>query len=397
MLFELLLATLLGIAFGVITGLAPGIHVNLVSVMLLSLAPLLLRYTNVVVLASFIIAMAVTHTFLDFIPSVYVGAPEESTAMAALPGHKMLLKGEGYGAVKITVIGSFGGLLVTVLLTPIFLQYFDDVYAFLNPHIPMMLLLIISYMLLKDRNRKWNLLLFSLSGALGLIALNLPQLKEPLLPMLSGLFGFSGLLESLRQNVHVPPQRISDVPVSKRSAAKAIGVGTIAGSAAGFFPGLGPAQVAVLASQFIHAMDDKGFMMLVGCIGTVNFAISLATLAVIEKARNGAVVVVAQLLPDVSHLLMIFTAVLLISGGIAVILTLMAAKVFSRMITKVNYQKLVLGVMGFVLLLVFLFSGWLGLLVLATATAIGLIAPVKNIARNHLMGCLIVPVLAQML
>ena len=397
MYVHILIATMIGILFGIITGLAPGIHVNLVSAVLFSIASILLRYTNAIVLACFIISMALTHTFLDFIPSVYVGAPEESTAMAVLPGHKMLLKGKGYNAVKITVIGSFGGLLLTVLLTPVFLTYFDAIYNFLNPHIAIILLLIISYMLLKDRNRKWNILLFALSGGLGLLVLNMPTLKEPLLPMFSGLFGFSGLVESLRQKVNIPPQTIEDIPVSKKTAAKAVLAGTIAGSAAGFFPGLGPAQVAVLSSQFLHNLGDKGFLMLVGSIGTVNFAVSLATLAVLAKARNGAIIVVSQLLPDISQLLLIFIAVLLMSGGIATILTLTTAKYFSRMITKVNYQKLVMGVMAFVLLLVFLFSGWLGLIVLATATTIGMIAPLKGVPRNHLMGCLIVPVLLQLL
>ncbi len=101
MFLEILLAILLGILAGIITGLTPGIHINLISVMLLSVSPVLLKYTNPIALAVFIIAMSVTHTFLDAIPSIFLGAPESATALGVLPGHRYLLKGYGLMAVSV--------------------------------------------------------------------------------------------------------------------------------------------------------------------------------------------------------------------------------------------------------------------------------------------------------
>ncbi|MGM0409019.1 MAG: tripartite tricarboxylate transporter permease [Bacteroidota bacterium] len=100
MFLELILAILLGLMFGTITGLTPGIHLNLISVMLLSASPILLQYTNPLALAVFIITMSVTHTFLDSIPSILLGAPESDTALGVLPGHRYLLKGQGLMAVN---------------------------------------------------------------------------------------------------------------------------------------------------------------------------------------------------------------------------------------------------------------------------------------------------------
>ena len=106
MFLQILLAIILGITAGTITGLIPGIHVNLISIILISLSPTLLGYTNVLVLSCFIIGMAVTHSFLDSIPSIFLGAPDSDNVLIVLPGHKLLLEGKGYEAVKLTIVGS---------------------------------------------------------------------------------------------------------------------------------------------------------------------------------------------------------------------------------------------------------------------------------------------------
>ena len=75
--------------------------------------------------------MAITHTFTDFLPSIFLGAPDEDTALSTLPGHRFLLKGKGYGAVRLTLIGSFFGLLVALALSPIFIVALPYFYPWL--------------------------------------------------------------------------------------------------------------------------------------------------------------------------------------------------------------------------------------------------------------------------
>ena len=53
MLVELLLAVVLGCLMGIITGITPGLHINLVALMLLSVSAYLLDYVNVVVVSAF--------------------------------------------------------------------------------------------------------------------------------------------------------------------------------------------------------------------------------------------------------------------------------------------------------------------------------------------------------
>ncbi|MBU0461073.1 MAG: tripartite tricarboxylate transporter permease [Nanoarchaeota archaeon] len=391
---EVLIVVLLGIMAGIFTGLTPGVHINLVSILLLSLSPLLLQHTSAVVLCCFIIAMAVTHTFLDAIPSIFLGAPDSDQVLNVLPGHKLLLEGKGFEAVKLTVIGSLLCLIFAVLLVPALIPFVGLVYPFLNKYMGFLLLGITLFMVFKDKNRFKNLFLFLISGVLGIIVLSIPNLKDPLFPLLSGLFGTSMLAVSLTQKVNIPEQKIEEtLHLPKKEIAKAVIGGSIAGTMTGFFPGLGPSQGAVLSTQFLRKMTDYGFMILVGGLNTVNFIISLVALLVIDKARNGAVIVMQELIAIDSKTLLIFLAVVLIVGAAATFLTLKITKIFSRLFRYVKYEDVVQYVIMLIIVLVFYFSGFLGLVVLATATLVGIMASEMNIARNHAMGCLLLPVL----
>jgi putative membrane protein len=395
MFTELIIFLVLGVCAGIVTGLIPGIHINLVSLLLLSASPFLLQYTDVLSLGIFIISMSITHTFLDAIPSIFLGAPDADQAMNVLPGHKLLLKGKGFEAVKLTVIGSLGALILSILLVPILIPTVRFIYPLIKDYIGIILLVIVIYMIMKDNKRSWNFIVFIMSGILGLIVLNIPNLNNPLFPMLSGLFGLSMLVKSLAEKVNIPEQKITNtIKIKKSVLAQAIGSGTLAGTLTSFFPGLGPAQGAVLASQLTRNLGNYGFMILVGGIGTVNMILSLVTLYTLDKARNGAVIVISQLLETITLTQVgIFMSCILIVGGIAAYLTLNIAKVFSKVIGLVNYQIMLLTIIIFISALVFYFSGFLGIFILLISTMIGIVPGELGVARNHSMGCLLMPVI----
>src|SRR3989338_5696217 len=202
------------------------------------------------------------------------------------------------------------------------------------------------------------------------------------------------LIVSLMQKSKIPKQKITDeLTISNKESAKAVGAATLTGSFVSFFPGLGPAQAAVIGSQIVGSLENYEFLILVGGINTVNMAVSLVSLYTIEKARNGAVLAIMELLPSINlKILLLFIAVALFAGGIATFLTLYLAKFFVKLMEQVNYQKLCLSVIIFITILVFYFSSWIGLLILLASTAIGIIPNVLNIKRSHNMGCLILPV-----
>ncbi|MBU0762952.1 MAG: tripartite tricarboxylate transporter permease, partial [Candidatus Altiarchaeota archaeon] len=113
-MFRYVLFCLIGCLFGVVTGLTPGLHVNTVCVMGLSM------YSRIGVdeleFALAMVCMSVTHTFLDYIPAIFIGVPEESTALSVLPTHRLVLEGKAFDAVKITATGSLLGLVYSIVL-----------------------------------------------------------------------------------------------------------------------------------------------------------------------------------------------------------------------------------------------------------------------------------------
>src|SRR3989344_4213767 len=250
MIIEIIIATLLGIVFGIFTGLIPGVHVNLVVTLLFGASAYFLNFVNIVALSSFIVSMSLVHTFLNAIPAIYLGAPEdEGDALNVLPWHRMLLQGKAYEALMLTLTGSTLALIIGVLISPLIIFSLPVFYETIEKYIGYILVV-----------------LFILAGVYGLTVLNL-DMRNPLFPMLSSLFGTAGLLISFKDKIKIPKQEICKLEVDKKEIAKALGVSTIIGSFVSVMPGLGPAQAAILGSQIVK-LTDKGFLILVGALET---------------------------------------------------------------------------------------------------------------------------------
>ena len=238
-------------------------------------------------------------------------------------------------------------------------------------------------------------MVFLWSGTLGLIVFSIPNLRQPLFPLLSGLFGFSLLIVSLLQKSVIPKQDFTKpLTISKKNVFKSVSAASGVGFVAAFLPGFGSSQAAIVATNIVGDIGDEGFLSLVGGINTANMLISIATAYTLDKARNGAIVAVKELMGGISmQQMMVFLGAALCAGGIAAILAIILSKVFARLIVKVNYAKIVMGIIIFITILTIYFDGLVGLGILITATAIGLVTASWKIGKNHLMGCLILPVI----
>ena len=396
MIIEFILALLLGILAGTFTGLAPAIHINLVSVGIIAVSPFLLNFVQPIVLVIFIVAMSITHTFTDFIPSIFLGAPDEDTALSVLPGHKLLLKGRGYDAVIFTLYGSIVAIFIIFLLSPLFMFFLPKIYQYIKIFIPFILIITSSSLILGDKNKRvLAFVVFALSGFLGLATLNL-QMKEPLLPLLTGLFGSSSLITSIMKKTKLPKQRITklkEIKIKLKRFFRVVLASFIASPLCSFLPALGSSQAAIIGAEISgRKMEERGFLLLIGAVNTIVMGLSFVTLYAIQKSRTGSAVAVSKLLENFSlaHLGIIMLAVL-ITGIIAFFLTIFLAKIFCRTIMKINYNKLSFFILLFIMVVVTIFSGWLGILVFIVSTATGLIAILLGVRRTHLMGCLLIP------
>ncbi len=391
-----LVCTIVGILVGIITGLFPGIHVNLVSALLVLSAPALMGFVPPWGIALVIIAIAITHTFLDSVPSIFLGAPDPDMAAGALPGHQLLFEGKGYEAVALTVVGSIMGLAGTVILIPIvypFLQSVND--GLKNIMIWLLVAAVLVNIIAEGKKIVYACIVVILTGILGTLVLEWPDLDQPLFPLLSGLFGGSTLLLALQSGASPPPQKKPESLVLPKKHNFLVWFSMVAaGSITGLLPGLGSAHAAFLATYVVRNIERRSFLILIGGINTVNFLFSLAAFAAIDKARNGAVAAVQQLIGTVSLQVMIgFIGCALIAGGIASLLTLWCAKHAAVFITKINYRAMCICVFCLLVVMSVVLSGWWGLLIFMVATAAGLLSPLFNIRRTHAMACLMLPVI----
>ncbi|MCL7415810.1 MAG: tripartite tricarboxylate transporter permease, partial [ANME-2 cluster archaeon] len=84
----LIICIVVGFFLGVFSGLVPGIHTNTFAFIMAAFAPWLLEWgLSPLCIAATVVSTSLTHTFLNIIPSVFLGAPEADTSLAVLPGH----------------------------------------------------------------------------------------------------------------------------------------------------------------------------------------------------------------------------------------------------------------------------------------------------------------------
>ena len=392
MLVQILLGIFIGLLCGTFTGLAPGIHVNLVCAILVANAAFFLGIASLPAIIAFVIALSVTHTYLDSIPSVFLGAPSTDKILGVLPGHRYLLRGEGLIAIRLMQIGALAASSLTVLLAWPLALLLTSTSRFLSRWLAPLLLGLVLFQLVMTRDRLLSVGLFLLSGLFGLLVFSLQGLENSLFALLSGLFGAATLVTSSHESI--PLQKTSTtVEIGARGLATAAFAGEISGLLTAIFPGLGSGSAATLSTAFAELKEEL-FLVVTGVIGTVNFLASIITYWVIDKARNGSIVAVREFAGSATPgIILICCGSALVAAGLASLLLSGLAPRFLAIMARIPYGTTVKGVLVLLFVLAGVLCGWWGLVIMTTGTALGLIAQQLNIQRIHLMGCLIVPVL----
>jgi len=387
MLFEIILALLFGVIVGTFTGLFPGIHINLVGALLVSLSVSLLAQIPVIYLVTFIVAMAITHTFLDFVPSVLLGCPNTDTELSVLPGHELLKNGEGYSAIMLTAYGGLASIFLLLFVSFPLIVLAKNFYKEIIFTIPYILIFICLMLIFLEKSKFKAFLVVFLTGVLGYVVLNM-NLEQSLLPLLSGLFGASNLILSIKTKTRIPEQKITK---PREPLLRPLIGALIASPFCGFLPGLGSGQAAVIGST-ISKSDKKGFLILLGATNTLVMGFSFLSLYAIGKTRTGAAAAIKELIGNSdTNTFLLMLAVVLISGITSFFLTKHLAKFFALNITRINYSTISYITLAVLTLVVLFVSGFLGLLILTISTLTGIYCISLKIKRTNMMGCLLIP------
>ncbi|OIO62421.1 hypothetical protein COV22_01480 [Candidatus Woesearchaeota archaeon CG10_big_fil_rev_8_21_14_0_10_47_5] len=390
MLVQILLAIALGTSVGIVTGLLPGIHINLVCSVVL--ASFINSLFSPLVLAVLLLSMATSNLLSCFICSTFLGVPSEEQALSVLPAQRLALQGRGMLALKLYVFGCFLGIMLCWLMAPAIIPLLTWAYRIMKPYTAHALIGLAVFTVWRERDanlRFWCLIVFLISGVLGLVLLN-SSMNEPLLVMLSGLFGVSNLLLAGSRSARLAEQQECRAEVRPAHLLPALACGSMVS----VMPTLGAGQASIIASHLALLRGEKDYLFTNGAITGVSFVTSILTAYAFGKARNGSTAMALGLIEQLdTRLLAMFAAATLIAACIATPLVLRLGGIIAGMVSRINYRIFSYIITAFVCLVVLLLCGPLGIIGLVAAVSIGIVAITSRISRTAAMGCLIVPVI----
>ncbi len=439
-LFLIILFCILGVITGIATGLLPGLHVNNIALILLSLSgaiigsfSFLFKYGIseqfiLVLICVYIISTSISHTFHDVIPSTFLGAPDEDTALSVLPAHSLLMEGKGYEAVALSALGSYGAIVFCfLLLFPIRFIIGEPLFFYETlREIMFWVLVAISILMIGTEKARvdvfgikgifpsvmgmvFAVFVFFLSGVFGMIIFDVPVdspigLSSPVLfPALAGLFGTPTLLTSLMTKPVIPEQIIEE-PVldkkTKRSSSLSVMTGSLGGILVSIIPGITSATGTILAMNARGESDKRQTIVTLSAVNTACAFFVVVVLFIILRSRSGATLAAKELM-SVSEWTAIFMPTylsylliaLLLGGTLSYFLTLKVGKIFAKHFGNVPYALVVKLTIMLIVVLVFLFTGLMGILILVVATCIGLLPVEWGVRRSHCMGILLIPII----
>ena len=409
----ILYMSLLGAAIGTFSGMVPGIHVNTLAAMMLAgypfltdvLSPFIPSELLPLCIASCIMSASIVHSFVDYVPSVFIGAPDPDDIISALPGHRLLLEGRGMVAVRSAAIGSCVGACTSIILAiPLQLILLSGMSDYLDSITAIAIIAVIILMILHEKDPKgmmWCCILLVLSGLLGLICMDLdiPSTgiftgSTMIFPMLTGLFGMPAMIGSLR-NPSICAQSDDTVyPVGPVPGIK----GVLTGMLIGWFPGITSTTGAILSDSVTPERTPEGFISMIASIGTSASIIMLVTMSITGKGRSGTMIIMGDILGDsvigplnTCFMLLLLTAA--VAAFLGYLSTIMCGKFMSAVINNIDTILLNKACITLVVTLVILMTGPYGIMILIVSTMLGFL-PIKiGISRVYLTGCLLIPAL----
>ncbi len=401
-------AILIGICLGVISGLIPGIHNNTFSALILAYLPLLFELFSPEEVALIIFTNAITHTFIDILPSVFIGVPDEDTALSILPSHEMVLEGRGFHAVSISAFSSMLSFLVSLPVFLLFNLFLFSNWRFLYSITPIFLLLVIFFLVFSEKGdiyagplniwlkRGYSFFIIILSGIIGYFAFKYSFYAEIragssiFIPMMLGFFAVPVVYAGMQNRSEIPEQRVSlSIPEVKH-----VLPGSFSGALVSLFPGVSSGIAAVISTARLGSKE--AYISAISAANTSNAMLCFSVLFSTGFTRSGAANAFKSVIG--SHFnnneVMNLILVGLFVAALSLIITLILGVVFSKFIVKMERaSRLSSAILAFVFLYTMYMTGVFGILILIFSSITGLLAARLGVKRVASMGCIILPVL----
>ena len=383
-MFDFLFYLVIGFGLGAIAGLIPGMHPNLIGLISLGFLP-----AEGIVIS--IVTMLVSSQFFELIKMVFLFVPEESNVLAMHPVFSFVKQGKGIIALRYCLTGLIIAFLISIIASPLILQIVPFVITNIREYVPFILLIVASYLVLRDKKRHFAIIIFILAGIVGYFGLN--SMNQPLLVLLTGFFAIPVLLE-LKQSF--PKQILStESKIEKPSLVRGVIAAFISSLMLVFLPAVGPAQASVFSRGILKKIED--FFVAIGAISGFDVIFSIILLFTIGKARIGILESFGHVFTVDLNLFVVMMIIALLTSVISYFIVFYSANRLALLIPRINYKKLSYIIIAFLTIIIFLFDGFVGLGFFVLAGLIGIVANKFTNSMTHCMGSLIIPTIIYLL
>jgi putative membrane protein len=428
MILTAVLSVLAGTVLSCFLAILPGLHIYNV----MGLAALFLYSLHGGGLAAmpevyipFMIGLVTGWSILNTIPSVLLGAPDESAIFTVLPGQKYLMTGRGYEGTMMIGAGSLIGVFMLVfIIGPFAPKYLPVVRYVLNSHMHWILWVIITFILMTEWPKGGNLgpagwrkffdawstlgaglLTFFLSGLLGFILLyrapvDINNAFQNIMPAFVGLFAVPWCVLNAVSGTKVPEQYVCDSLNINGDLLLRSGIaGGIGGGFAAFFPVVTGGIGGLLAGHATAQRDERVFMMSQGVSKVVYYtgALMLFFVPGLFLTRGGGAWIIKGLYtPHTWGDYYLALGSIALSGAVSFLLMSPLTKWTLKLMKIVDYRLISVFALGIIIALVFSITSWTGLFIMTVGTGIGLIPVLFGSRRLNCLGVLLLPIACNM-
>lgn len=423
-----LVSTIVGTVLSCVLSCLPGLHVyNIMGllVMFIYWVQDLGYQMPAEVYLPFMASMIVGWSILNTIPSMLLGAPDESAVFTVLPGQKYLMMGRGYEGTMMTGVGSLAGVFILIFivgpLAPFVLPIVQNV---LRGHMHWILWVVIVYILQSEWPKGGNtgpagwrkfrsawgslsagLFTFIISGIMGFILLNRSPIStevafQNIMPAFVGLFAVPWCLLNMISGAEVPPQHIAkSLDVDGNVILRSSAAGGLGGGFAAFFPVITGGIGGLLAGHATAQRDERVFIMSQGVSKVLYYtgAFMLMFVPGLGITRGGGAWMIKSLhTPMGAGDYYLVMATIAIAGAVSYLIMSPLTRGTIWMIGKFNYRYVSAGALVIIVALVYLVTKWAGIFIMLVGSGIGLIPVLFASRRLNCLGILLLPIACNM-
>lgn len=370
---------------------------------------------------------------LSTLPAILLSAGDEHSCLMTAPGQTLVRAGEGLTAIKLAGLGSLLGLVLLAGLLPLGAPMLARTHRVLAPHFGWILWAAILFLALTERPRAAPTaqpvqahLLYTLapvlagvatlllSGLLGLILYSRSPLPLPVsflnfIPAMIGLFPVPGLLLNIftpaspRGSAGMPrPTSTQDDPQGgARRPGRAVFEGYLSATVGGALPGLITALIpaltgamgALMTRHLVGTRPPRHQLVAQGVTRTLYYGAGLLLIFLpgTPRLRSSSAALLRTFYDPAAAHLWIIVAVIAFSAITAWLILPVCARWMLENIERHGTRPLAGAGLAGILVFVTGTTGWPGLLILLTATGIGLLPVLFQARPIQGIGLVLIP------